>query len=69
MKVKKIIGLFLVAVIVIAIYVGFTVFMIPTDSVSFFGIMMSKWIVFPLAVMGAAMLTAFLVFLAWCFQV
>lgn len=68
MKTKKIIGLFLVAIIAIAIYVGFTVFMIPTDSVSFFGIMMSKWIVFPLAVMGAAMLTAFLGFLAWCFQ-
>ena len=69
MKVKRIIGLCLVAFITIVIYVGFTIFVIPTDDVSFFGIMMSKWIVFPLAMIGVVMLTAFLGFLAWCFQV
>ena len=68
MKTKKVIGWILVIVMAIAVYVAFTSLMIPTDNITFFGIMMSKWIVFPLLVIEAVMLTAFLGFLAWCFQ-
>ena len=69
MKTKKVIGWILVIVMAIAVYVAFTSLMIPTDNIVFFGIMMNKWMVFPLVVIGAVMLTAFLGFLAWCFQV